>query len=301
VRQTFVDDVGETPSSTPQTAEMTVDAKAGWQSTGVDLSVGDVVAIRASGTWWGYYWSPRSVGPDGWDGPAQLRDASSAHNMALIGRIGSGYPFSVGNGRTVRAQRAGQLLLRPNDVYLESNNGSIACEISLYRNSDLAEQTRDYRDARSPCDVTDLPRPSKDSVSLAVIDLRVDEGLSAGVGRALADLCRGVVQDSGQYILLDRESIVDILGEEDFVATVECDDTRCLVDYGKKLRAQKMVHGRVSKVGESMVLTLKMLDVGSAAVDAFKTATVSGDIDRLLDVVEPKACELIRDSLIPHR
>lgn len=92
----------------------------------------------------------------------------------------------------------------------------------------------------------------------------------------MADLTRGALQDIDRYQLVDRDSIVQLLGEQDFAATVKCDDTKCLVNYGKKLRAQKILHGRHTKVGTTIVVTLKIVDVGTAGIDAVEVQKVPG-------------------------
>ncbi len=150
----------------------------------------------------------------------------------------------------------------------------------------------------SDCRLTELPdRRGQEMESVAVIDFQSASSLADDTSRGLADLCRAAIQESGRYILVDRHLMLEILGEEDFAAVVDCDDTRCLVDFGKKLRAQKMVHGRVSRVGGTLVLTLRMTDVGSAKIDAFKTVKVCGDVGLAADSISPLTCELLREAL----
>jgi TolB-like protein len=149
----------------------------------------------------------------------------------------------------------------------------------------------------SRCATVDLLPETQVPASIAVVDFDAGDDVPQGTTRAVSDLCRGVIQDTGRFILVDRQSMVHILGEEDFAAAVKCDDTRCVVNYGRKLRAQKMLHGRISKVGDTLVLTMKVVDVGSAAVDALETARVQSGEDELLDLVESKACTLIHAAL----
>lgn len=133
--------------------------------------------------------------------------------------------------------------------------------------------------------------------SLAVLDFQVSEGTSVHVGQSLADYCRETAQKSQRFVLVDREAMRALLSEEDFATTFKCDDTRCLVNFGRKLRAQKIVHGRVNRVGDAYVLTIKMIDVGSAAVDGIRNAKVTGSVEQLLDFVPLTTCQLLRDAL----
>lgn len=129
------------------------------------------------------------------------------------------------------------------------------------------------------------------------MDFDVEAGPASKIGRALADLARQVVSESGRYVLLDRENMVRILGEEDFAAAMRCDQTRCLVAYGRKLRAQKLGNGRVQRVGESFVLTIAITDVSSARIDGIRSEPIKGSIEDVMRRIQPTMCETVRDTL----
>jgi hypothetical protein len=159
----------------------------------------------------------------------------------------------------------------------------------LLRLSPLARPPQD-------CSLTDLPA-GQPAVSVAVLDFQPPDADARQLGTALADYCRQAVQASGRYILVDRENMRSLLTEADFASTAQCDETRCLVDYGRKLRAQKIIHGRLSRVGSACVLTIKMIDVGSAAVAGIQNAKVAGAPGEALDFVAPTTCALLRETL----
>ncbi len=147
---------------------------------------------------------------------------------------------------------------------------------------------------KNPSCILPLIKANYQFPSLAVIDLDSADCLSESESQAITDLARDLIQRSERYIIVDRESMIHILGEEDFVASVKCDNTRCMVNYGRKLRAQKMMHGRISKAGHSFILSLKMLDVSSGVIDAQVTRRIKGNIDELLNETEDVACALLR-------
>jgi len=147
------------------------------------------------------------------------------------------------------------------------------------------------------CDLSDLPAITGERASVAVLDFRVDDKLSSGVGESLADFCRETVQDSNRFVLVDREEMRVLLSEQDLVAAIQCDDARCLVNYGRKLRAQKIMYGRAVRVGSAFVLTLRMVDVGSAEIQGIKTAKVGDSADYLVDFISPLTCQLLYDAL----
>ena len=124
--------------------------------------------------------------------------------------------------------------------------------------------------------------------------------LSGDLGQSLADYCTEIVHENQRFILVDRAQIQATLAEEDFAAVFRCDDTKCLVNFGKKLRAQLIIHGRVHRIGKIYQLSLKMLDVGTGAVLAIKT-TRAASIEELLNQVPPVTRCLIHDSLSDGR
>lgn len=180
----------------------------------------------------------------------------------------------------------------PEEALSKSNDTTAA----PHRAKDAPNVASDGAQATPDCDLATLPGVA-DLVSVAVLDFRTGTAAADDAGMALADLCRETVQASRRYVLLDRETMKALLSEEDFAATFTCDDTQCLVNYGRKLRAQKIIHGRISRVGETHLLTVKLIDVGSAAIEALRTAKVSGSLDRIMDFVQPTTCELLRDAL----
>lgn len=292
MQSTYIRPVTKVPDVEPRVFDIEVLATKGWQATNVDVAEEDVLEISASGSWSYYYWRSRPSGPEG----VELReldgeDVSGFPYMALLGRIGDGHPFVVGRGTTVAVEHRGQLFFEPNDLWVSSNKGSLNVQIKIYR--PLRTRHPDLPD----CDLNSLPQPDMPP-SVAVLDFQVSDDLNHSIGESFADVSRDAVLQSGRFVLIERENIRAILAEEDFAATFKCDDTKCLVDYGKKLRAQKIIHGRVNRIGESFLITIKILDVASASIEGLKTAKVKGGVEFALDYVQPVTCEILRDSLV---
>jgi hypothetical protein len=102
-----------------------VEAATQWNDTGVDVRSGREVYFVASGR---VRW-----GPDRQHGPAgEGRNHYNANRPipgrpggALIGRIGGGDPFFIGDERgPIRMPDSGRLMLGVNDDYLPDNSGS---------------------------------------------------------------------------------------------------------------------------------------------------------------------------------
>lgn len=108
--------------------EVTVPADRAWTVTGVDVDVGDEVAVTSTGEIVHHTGAPRSVGPDG-DDRIELRVYNvvpDVNHAALIGRIGDedAPPFLVGASIQFIADRSGPLSLGINDAGVGNNTGS---------------------------------------------------------------------------------------------------------------------------------------------------------------------------------
>jgi hypothetical protein len=129
-------------TAAPTVTHISVSPRQVWTTTGVVLRSGDTVTIRASGR--------IHFGVDLIDRvpPAGIRrgpqcDAINEHKApgptvwpapqldcwALIGRIGVGPPFAIGNAKTLHATSKGVLSLGVNDDYLPDNRGTWAATV----------------------------------------------------------------------------------------------------------------------------------------------------------------------------
>ncbi len=100
-----------------------------WTDTEVYVEPGDVIQVRAEGTWrmalvFG------AAGPEGWDGAAQYRLHSDARAGALILQIGiSDRVHAAYLGKPIIADAKGRVKLRMNDKDVRDNGGSIKAEV----------------------------------------------------------------------------------------------------------------------------------------------------------------------------
>lgn len=104
--------------------EVDVSAAAGWTRAGIQVRRGQRIYVESRGE---IRW-----GPDRKDGPAGERGSRrnanrpipNANAAALIGRIGGGDPFFIGDDRgAIRVPDSGELELGVNDDYLQDNSG----------------------------------------------------------------------------------------------------------------------------------------------------------------------------------
>lgn len=110
--------------------------------TGVDLEPGMEFSLTGSGSISSGVWFTGMNGPEGWADRTEsnpefpLHGVPTAHPFALIGKLGSGPYFYVGNGvaRTAYADTTRRrLFLRVNDDKPHNGGGSFRCRIQVWR------------------------------------------------------------------------------------------------------------------------------------------------------------------------
>ena len=115
------------------TGTMQVQARDGWVSTGLQVRQGEVVTISSNGE--------VRLSSDPSDtattaGSAKGRRAASAPMPnelagALIGRVGNGRPFGIGNQQSFPSPGSGMLYLAVNDDELNDNSGAFGVTVGL--------------------------------------------------------------------------------------------------------------------------------------------------------------------------
>jgi hypothetical protein len=115
------------------TGTMQVQARDGWVSTGLQVRQGEVVTISSNGE--------VRLSSDPSDtattaGSAKGRRAARAPMPnelagALIGRVGNGRPFGIGNQQSFPSPGSGMLYLAVNDDELNDNSGAFGVTVGL--------------------------------------------------------------------------------------------------------------------------------------------------------------------------
>ncbi len=70
----------------------------------------------------------------------------------------------------------------------------------------------------------------------------------------------------GLYEVMDRYDVAYLL-EREKLAIDNCYGKICLIETGRKLKVEKMLTGAVELLGERIVVTVRLIDVGTAAVE----------------------------------
>lgn len=94
---------------------------------------------------------------------------------------------------------------------------------------------------------------------LAVLDFKAD-GVSRATSRRISELIRVNMINSKKFLIIERAQMGKVLTEQGFQQS-GCVEVGCAVKVGKLLSANKILVGTVMKLGNSMVLTARIVDV----------------------------------------
>jgi hypothetical protein len=109
-----------------------VDANRPWTRTGVFVQAGQVVRFAASGQVWLSGDNNDTAVPAGAQSGRNAPGAPIPNVLAgaLIGRVGNGAPFGIGNQTELRMPDSGELLLGVNDGDVNDNRGQFRVEVT---------------------------------------------------------------------------------------------------------------------------------------------------------------------------
>lgn len=118
--------------------------------------------------------------------------------------------------------------------------------------------------------------------TVAVMDLDVAEGISAGEAQSIANRLETELSRLDTFVVLERRRMDDILEEQGFQQSGACDNTQCRVQIGQLLGVDRLVVGSLGKVGNVYSLNAKLLDVQTGAILRSHAIDTRGDLSQVL-------------------
>jgi hypothetical protein len=114
----------------PRTATVRVAADQPWTDTGIDVLPGERIEIDyVDGMWSPWPGGSYDAIGSGGDPRCDCNRLIGASHAALIGRLGDGEPFLVGDHQEMTVGQGARLFLGMNDSRLEDNSGWIEVRI----------------------------------------------------------------------------------------------------------------------------------------------------------------------------
>jgi hypothetical protein len=137
---------------------------------------------------------------------------------------------------------------------------------------------------------------------LVLLPLASLGGVSADTGRLLGDALAGELRRRAGVSALTQADVAALLGVEKTRQMLGCTDAGCMAEIGGALGADRVVHGSIGRVGESLVVNLSALDPRQAAAAASVSDRLRGAGDEaFLDALPRLADALLAAPRPPAR
>jgi TolB-like protein len=95
-------------------------------------------------------------------------------------------------------------------------------------------------------------------------------------------LCSEIIK-TRKFSVMERERMNEILKEQGFQQSGVCSSDECAERAGKIIGVSRMVAGSVGRVGESYLVTLRMIDVATGKIVRSVDETIKGSIETVLE------------------
>ncbi len=109
---------------------VTVEAREGWQDTGIDVTQGSPIAFRCDGMWLLVHESDAN----GLEIPREIRDYKLGSLIGVVAKSATPdkdtVPFTIGAQKQMSVPQTGRLLLKMHDLNNEDNRGQMRVEIT---------------------------------------------------------------------------------------------------------------------------------------------------------------------------
>jgi hypothetical protein len=135
-----------------------------------------------------------------------------------------------------------------------------------------------------------------EEIAVAVMEFSSKGGIEPQKMEALSDMLANEIRRQGNYRVVGKSDIQAALQLEEQKQLLGCTDESCIAEIGGALGVRWVVVGNVSLFGETYLLNLKMMDVGTIKVVAGLSKKVTGGEDMLIDALGQTARELIAQA-----
>ncbi|MFC1618796.1 DUF2380 domain-containing protein [Candidatus Neomarinimicrobiota bacterium] len=121
---------------------------------------------------------------------------------------------------------------------------------------------------------------SAQNIPVAILDFEAN-GISQTEVIALTDRLRNELFRLGEFEVVERGLMEDILAEQDFQMS-GCTSNECLVEVGRLIGAQQVIGGRISKIGTMFTVSARMVAVETGKVLAVSDYDLRGGLEEML-------------------
>jgi len=129
--------------------------------------------------------------------------------------------------------------------------------------------------------------------TVAVFNLKSGSKEVQDVVEPLSDALRTTISSSGQFKLVEREKLNQIMEELALKQAGLCESLECQTEAVNLTGAQKFINGSLAKMGKNYVVSLYLLDAKTGEIENSVTRTCACSPEDLLALMKAVAAELM--------
>jgi TolB-like protein len=126
------------------------------------------------------------------------------------------------------------------------------------------------------CSSSSPQAAKKPTIQIGILPFEPRAGVQPGEAESVTELLTASIQQTGQFIVVERKTMNALMQERSFQASQDEDAKMALA--GKTLAIQKMLSGSIGRLGSKYVFHLKMVDLQSSSVDLALSQTYDDDL-----------------------
>jgi len=121
-----------------------------------------------------------------------------------------------------------------------------------------------------------LALPVMAQTKIAVTEIKARRGVDPVLAKVIEEHLAFELAKTGAFQVTGRDDILRMLDHEQQKQMTGCADDSCLAEIGGALGVDKLVGGAMDKVGESVLLTLKLINVRTGQVERRESERLKG-------------------------
>ncbi len=133
-------------------------------------------------------------------------------------------------------------------------------------------------------------------VTIAVLDFTPISQITHEDAALLTEKFRHALIRMNRFQVVERTKMDDILKEQDFSMTDNCNTNECAIQVGQLLAAEKIVMGNIGKIGSTYSITIRTVDITTGKSENSVDYEHKGSADELLDIFRNMANELFNPA-----
>ncbi len=121
-----------------------------------------------------------------------------------------------------------------------------------------------------------------EKMRIAIMDFQAKD-VSASTANTVSELIRTEIINTGKYIVVERSQMGEVLKEQGLMQA-GCTDISCAVEVGKLLSAKKILIGNLMKLGTTIIINGRIVDVEKGVAEFGEQQNVKSE-DELINAV----------------